>query len=84
MIRLTDVHNNIWPRIDMNGSGFVVFATEAKFTATAKRLAIIPPKWIRDVNQLTAVVIHTASFEFIVGSIGETEMKMKQKDSEEE
>ena len=83
MIRLTDVHNNILPRIDFNRSGFVVFTTEAEFSATAKGLALIPPKWIGDVNQLTAVVIHTASFEFIEGIIGETEMKMKQKDCEE-
>ena len=70
--------------MDLNRSSFIVFASEAELSTTAKGLALIPPKWIGDVNQLTAVVIHTASFEFIMGIIGKTEMRMKEKKRERE
>lgn len=84
MICLVDVHYVIFHRIDLNCGGFVVFAIEFKFSPTAELLPLIPPEWIRDVNQNSAAVIHATSFEFLVGVIAETEMKIKPKDCEEE
>lgn len=85
MSRLVDAQNVKFHRIDFNRGGFVVFAIEFEFFPTAKPLPLIPPKRIRDVDQISAIVIDTtASFKFPVGVIAETWGKMKRNERDEE
>ena len=72
MFGSADVENVKFNRTDFDRSGFVVFAIELEFTAAAEFLPLIPPKRIRYVYQISAVVIETASFEFLVGVVGGT------------